>query len=61
LCCAHREGFDFIDEGRPGKPKRGFVALQPGAWLSIKLNTVRTADRKAAIPVSVGYLKVIVM
>lgn len=33
------EGFAFVDEGKPGKPKTGWVATQPGSWLEFDVNT----------------------
>lgn len=29
----------WVDDGRPGRPKRGFVATEAGAALWIKINT----------------------
>ncbi|GIM03448.1 hypothetical protein Vretimale_8227 [Volvox reticuliferus] len=36
------QGWDFLDEGTPGKPKVGFVATTPGSRMVIRLNTDRS-------------------
>ena len=49
-------GWDFIDEGRPDKPKRGFVSTQPGSKLRIQINTTRDHSGKP-VPTILAYLK----
>ncbi len=42
------EGFAFVDEGKPGKPKTGWVATQPGSWLEFEVNTKQVGQLWAA-------------
>ncbi|KXZ51884.1 hypothetical protein GPECTOR_11g319 [Gonium pectorale] len=37
------EGFEYINEGTPTKPKFGYVALRPGSRLQLRLDTDRSA------------------
>ncbi|KXZ51888.1 hypothetical protein GPECTOR_11g322 [Gonium pectorale] len=48
------EGFDFISEGSPAKPKPGYVAHEPGSRLQLAVNTDRRAmGAEAGEPVGV--------
>ncbi|PRW59533.1 hypothetical protein C2E21_1609 [Chlorella sorokiniana] len=52
------KGFAFVDEGKPGKPKTGWVATQPGSWLEFDVNTKEAAAEagQPTIAVAVAHL-----
>lgn len=41
---AASSGWEFINEGKPGAPKFGFISTQPGSVLKIKVNSVRDQE-----------------
>ncbi|KAG2431193.1 hypothetical protein HXX76_009721 [Chlamydomonas incerta] len=43
-------GFEYRDEGKPGKPKPGFIATTPGSRLLVRVNTDRTSPRRRPPP-----------
>jgi hypothetical protein len=34
-------GWEFLDEGKPGAPKWGYISKQPGSTLKIRVNSMR--------------------
>jgi hypothetical protein len=54
-------GWRWVDEGRPGAPKWGFVSRTPGSLLRIRVNSMRdkAAGKAAELPMNVmlAYLK----
>lgn len=57
IIVTRRDGFNYTDEGVPGKPKKGFVAWSPGSVLEFKVDTVRSGDaggQPGADPVEVS-------
>eukprot|EP00775_Hariotina_reticulata_P005681 gene5681-5919_t len=54
-------GWQFIDEGGPGKRKWGFISTTPGSVLTIKLDTRRSSTAQSGQPgrmnVMLSYLK----
>jgi hypothetical protein len=39
---AANSGWDFINEGKPGAPKWGYISRQPGSILKIRVNSMRS-------------------
>ncbi len=56
----HSQGWEWRDEGRPGKPKVGYVATSPGAVLRLRVDTDRSGDTSGAggatVPVYLQHL-----
>lgn len=38
---AASSGWDFVNEGKPGAPKLGYISRQPGSVLKIRVNSMR--------------------
>lgn len=38
---AGSKGWEFINEGKPGAPKWGYISTQPGSTLKIRVNSLR--------------------
>lgn len=57
----HGKGFAWVDEGKGGFPKVGYVATKPGAWLTFSLDTTSTSGPKwlneKRVAVQMSYLK----
>ncbi|KAG2425210.1 hypothetical protein HYH02_015037 [Chlamydomonas schloesseri] len=47
------EGWEYINEGRPDKPKWGWVTSKPGSMLSLRLDTDRSHISTSTEPVKV--------
>jgi hypothetical protein len=41
---AASSGWDFINEGKPGAPKWGYISRQPGSVLKIRVDSMRSQD-----------------
>eukprot|EP00775_Hariotina_reticulata_P008835 gene8835-9014_t len=56
---AHSSGWDFINEGRPGAPKWGYISDTPGSRLKIVVNSLRQQRNQQQLPMNVmlAYLK----
>jgi hypothetical protein len=52
-------GWDFINEGRPGAPKWGYISTTPGSELKIVVNSLRQQPTGQQLPMNVmlAYLK----
>jgi len=52
-------GWDFINEGRPGAPKWGYISTTPGSELKIVVNSLRQQPSGQQLPMNVmlAYLK----
>lgn len=55
------EGFTWVNEGTPLKPKPGFVATAPGSTLRIRVDTDRSAAGPAGdtrpVPVFLHHMR----
>lgn len=55
------KGWDFINEGRPGSPKWGYISRQPGSTLKIRVNSMREQNSGSStgqpMNVMLAYLK----
>ena len=53
----HGQGFDWINEGKPGgTPKWGFIAFQPGSKLEVDVPVDGLVLRKNNFVVGLGFL-----
>lgn len=57
-------GWEFLDEGKPGAPKWGYISKQPGSTLKIRVNSMREqgssssgAGKDEPMNVMLAYLK----
>lgn len=41
---AASSGWEFLDEGKPGAPKWGYISRQPGSTLKIRVNSMRASE-----------------
>lgn len=74
--CTYGEGFrplvdaaassawEFVDEGKPGAPKWGYISRQPGSALKIRVNSMREqsssgggSSKDEPMNVMLAYLK----
>eukprot|EP00198_Chlamydomonas_reinhardtii_P012525 XP_001701862.1 predicted protein [Chlamydomonas reinhardtii] len=49
------EGWEYLNEGRPDKPKWGWVTNKTGSVLTLRLDTDRSAISKSTEPVKVFF------
>lgn len=57
---AASSGWEFINEGRPGSPKWGYISTTPGSQLKLVVNSMRDPGSGAAsqpMNVMLAYLK----
>ena len=50
---AGKAGFEWRVEGRPEKPKPGFVGLRPGDWIEFAVRTPATASGRMTVELGV--------
>jgi hypothetical protein len=53
---ASHEGFKFVNEGKAGKPKWGYVSTTPGSKLRIHINTTMHNSSMEERPEVVVYI-----